>query len=218
MNEEILKTKLVEDDIVKEICKNYTYEFKEIYEFVKHNIKDFLPSEYNIGVIVGSSGSGKSLLLNEFGTYNKHHWDNNKAIASHFKDYPEAVERLSGVGFNSIPMWLVPYNILSTGQKYRVNLARSIGSGMVADEFTSVIDRSTAKGLCYSLSRYIKTKGLKNIVFATVHKDIIDYLKPDWVYNTDEKSLTINDLIWDVSFDTITAKAEFVKKDHFMEL
>jgi ABC-type ATPase with predicted acetyltransferase domain len=63
---------------------------------------------------------------------------------------------------------------------------------MVRDEFTSTIDRNTAMGLCNSVQRYIRDKNLTNVIFAGVHQDVIPFLKPDWIYNTDERTLTIN--------------------------
>jgi len=211
-----LKTKLINSDIVKQVCENFTYEFKEEYVFTKHKI-DFekLPKDYNIGLIVGSSGSGKSLLLNDFGTQTFFKWDNNEAVCSQFGSYKDAEKKLMGVGFNSIPQWLVPYNILSTGQRYRVDLAKTIKSNSVYDEFTSVIDRPTALGLSKSLQRLIRTEDYKNVVFASVHEDIIPYLQPDWVYNTVDHTLTINSEVYEMRS---MKKIEFVKKGHFLEI
>jgi len=217
-NNKQLVTKLNKDSIVEKICQDFTYEFKDEYIFEKHDIKNDLPKNFGIGAIVGTSGSGKSILLNEFGVEIIPAWDDDKAICSHFNDYEEATDKLMGAGFNSIPQWLVPFSILSTGQKYRVNLARNLKSGMIADEFTSVIDRGTALSLANSVQKYIRSNNLTNIVFASVHKDIIPYLQADWVYNTDDKTLEINSKIWDMSLDTIQEKIEFVNKQAFMKI
>jgi len=217
MSEKLI-TKIIKDDIVEQVCKEFTYDFQDTYEFCKHNIIKELPETFGIGLIVGTSGSGKSLLLKEFGEYKKPLWDPELAICSHFDTYNESVQKLMGAGFNSIPQWLVPYNILSTGQKYRVNLARCITSNTVFDEFTSVIDRATALSLSNSLQKLIRQEKYTNVVFATVHKDIISYLQPDWVYNTDDRTLEINSKIWDMSLDTKTEKVTYTIKKHFMEV
>jgi len=210
----ILKTELKETDITKEICKNFTIDYTTHYEFkVPYLDKSVLP-EFNIGFITGQSGSGKSLMLKEFGEEKTINWRDNDAVCSHFENYDDAVNRLQAVGFNSIPQWLLPYKILSQGQQYRVNLARAIESNSVRDEFTSTIDRNTAMGLCNSLQRYIRTNDLKNIVFAGVHQDVIEYLRPDWVYYTDDDSLTINSAVYDI---TDIDKKEFTKKP-FMKI
>jgi len=196
-----LVTKIQRDEIVTRVCQEFTYEFSEYIEFQEHDIKDQIPKDFSIGVIVGTSGSGKSLLLNDFGKYEDPEWDKTKAVCSHFKDYEEASEKLMAVGFNSIPEWLKNYNILSTGQKYRLDLARIINNNIGVDEFTSVIDRFTALGLCNSVSKYIRKNDIKGVVFATVHKDIIEYLQPDWIYNTDNQELTINSDKYEIQVD-----------------
>jgi len=214
----MLKTKLVRDDIVDQVCEDFTYEFKDEYIFEEHSIIKDLPENFGIGLIIGTSGSGKSLLLNKFGTETEVKWDKNSAVCSHFNNYAEATNKLMGAGFNSIPQWLVPYSILSTGQKYRVNLARNLKSGMIADEFTSVIDRGTALSLANSVQKYIRSNNLTNIVFASVHKDIIPYLAPDWTYNTDDKTLEINSKIWDMSVNAKTKNVEYIYKQAFMKI
>ena len=199
-----LKTKICYDDIVQEVCRTFTLQTPEFYEFTKHEkpeVKDF-----QIGVIVGASGSGKSLLLKEFGTEEVPTW-NNKAICSAFIDYQDAEDRLLGAGLSSIPTWLAPYSILSTGQKYRADVARKLKSGALFDEFTSVIDRNTACSLANSIRLYAKRNNLKDVVIATPHHDILEYLQPDWVYETDTRELVINgefeDKI-DLGIDVIT--------------
>jgi len=216
MNGKKLATKLKNSDIVKQVCKDFTYEFKDEYEFVPHYIdKNKLPKDWQVGLIIGTSGSGKSLLLQEFGTHKNPEWDNTEAVCSHFETYEEATKKLLGAGFNSVPQWLVPYDILSTGQKYRVDLARSISDNSVFDEFTSVIDRATALGLSNSIQRLIREENYKNVVFASVHKDIIPYLQPDWVYNTDDHTITINSEIYDIES---LEKMQFIRKEPFMEI
>jgi hypothetical protein len=54
----------------------------------------------------------------------------------------------------------------------------------VIDEFTSVVDRSVAKSCSSAIHRYIKKHNLKSVVFASCHYDIIDWLRPDWVFDT----------------------------------
>jgi len=216
MNGRILTTKLKSSDIVEQVCRDFTYEFKDTYEFTKHEIpKDKLPKDYNIGLLIGSSGTGKSLLLKDFGEEEHHDWDSEEAICSHFDSYEEATSKLMGAGFNSIPMWLAPFNILSTGQRYRVNVAKTIKTNSVFDEFTSVIDRGTALGLSNSIQKLIRDEDYRNVVFASVHKDIIPYLKPDWIYDTDNKTLTINSDTYNMES---LERVEFVKKQHFMEI
>jgi ABC-type ATPase with predicted acetyltransferase domain len=148
-----------------------------------------LPKEFKIGVIVGSSGSGKSTLLKQFGVEEQPEWNPNKSVISHFDNPEDGINRLSSVGFNSIPSWYKPYHVLSNGEKFRADLARKIKSNAVIDEYTSVVDRTVAKAASMALARYVKNNNLKSIVISTCHMDIVDWLEPDWVINTDTGEL-----------------------------
>ena len=147
------------------------------------------PLEFNIGLIIGSSGSGKSSILKQFGKEMKPYWRPYNSIASHFGEMDNAIDRLSAVGLNSVPTWAKPRHVVSNGEGFRADLARKLQSGAVIDEFTSVVNRNVAKSCSSSVAKYIRKQGLSHIVFASCHDDIIDWLEPDWVYNTDTKQL-----------------------------
>lgn len=144
-----------------------------------------LPVSWGIGVIVGASGSGKSTLLSNFGETKVAHWDSNTPILDSFEHPSIGEELLNAVGLSSIPSWVRPYSTLSTGEKFRADLAKSLEHGAVIDEYTSVIDRPNAMSASRSLSKYVRAKELNNIVIATCHRDVLPYLQPDWVIDTD---------------------------------
>lgn len=148
-----------------------------------------IPERFKIGVIVGSSGSGKSTLLNQFGVEEKPDWNPDKSILSHFDSTDEAINKLGAVGLNSIPTWYKPYHVLSNGEKFRADLSRKLKSNSIIDEYTSVVDRTVAKAASVSLSRYIKNNDISNIILSTCHRDILDWLEPDWVIDTDAGEL-----------------------------
>jgi ABC-type ATPase with predicted acetyltransferase domain len=152
-------------------------------------IPESLPKNFKVGVIVGSSGSGKSSMLKEFGVEENPIWDSNKSIISHFETPEDGMDKLSSVGLNSVPSWYKPYHVLSNGEKFRADLARKIKSNVVIDEYTSVVDRNVAKAASVSLSRYIKNNDIQNVVLSTCHRDILDWLEPDWVIDTDSGEL-----------------------------
>lgn len=129
--------------------------------------------------------SGKSTLLKNFGQEELPEWDGTKSIVSHFESPDDAINKLGVVGLSSIPSWYKPYQVLSNGEKFRADLARKLKSDTVIDEFTSVIDRNVAKAASVSLSRYVKNNDINNIVLATCHRDILEWLEPDWVIDTD---------------------------------
>ena len=181
--DKVLKYKNIEqDEITEKVSRNFDYDFNGISECAVPTLLE-LPTDFKIGLIVGPSGSGKSTMLKLFGEEKAPQWHDNKAIVSHFNDADDAQKKLSAVGLNSIPAWFRPYKILSTGEKYRANLARQLSDNAVVDEFTSVVDRSVAKSCSAALSRYIKGSGIHSVVFASCHYDIIEWLQPDWVYD-----------------------------------
>lgn len=171
------------DDITRNITSMFDYEFKGQSRFLVPTIPT-IESNFGIGLIVGPSGSGKSTLLKQFGKIKLFDWDCEKAIVSHFKSADEAAERFAAVGLNSIPTWMRPFHILSNGEQFRADLARRLNSNAVVDEFTSVIDRNVAKACSVAIRRYVDKHKLTNIVLASCHYDIIEWLQPDWVFNT----------------------------------
>ena len=112
-------------DLDSEIFKNFDYSFEGSSSFKVPELPD-LPEEFNIGVICGSSGSGKSSILKNLGKEEEITWDSNKTIASHFDSVEDAIDRLSAVGLNSIPTWSKPRHVLSNGEGFRADLARRL--------------------------------------------------------------------------------------------
>lgn len=167
-------------------------------EHVKENFKgsmDIEGREWNIGLIVGGSGTGKSTIAKEvfkdyyIGGYNY----GPKAVVDEMPDdcsIKDIEMAFTTTGFSSPPSWLKPYDVLSNGEKMRVDLARALLENreiIVFDEFTSVVNREVAKTASYALSKAVKKAG-KRFVAVSCHRDVIEWLEPDWIYDTDEKS------------------------------
>ena len=178
-----LTTKIVKDDIVEQISNIFDYNPSDI---VTSNIPDFKkPESFGIGLIVGGSGSGKTTILNTIKPPEEIIWDGNKSIASHFNSFEDARDRLGAAGLNSIPSWVRPFHTLSNGEQFRAELARRLEDNATIDEFTSVVDRNVAKSCCVSMKKYIDRIGLKGIILSSCHKDIIEWLQADWIFDTD---------------------------------
>ncbi|MDY3343789.1 hypothetical protein PG326_00775 [Riemerella anatipestifer] len=150
--------------------------------------------DWQIGLIVGPSGSGKTSI-------GKQIWDNGIVNLSDGwrsdipiveditpeKSMNEVTSALSAVGLGDVPSWLRPFKVLSNGEQFRAWLARLICEDkdkIVVDEFTSVVDRQIAKIGASAFAKAWRRKGKKQIVLLSCHYDIIEWLHPDWVYDT----------------------------------
>jgi ABC-type lipoprotein export system ATPase subunit/GNAT superfamily N-acetyltransferase len=184
-----LTSTVVLDEITETLLKPFDYETDGVETFYPYQLPAGLPKDFGLGVIVGASGSGKSSLLKHFGVADKHVW-NDGSIVSNFVDANDANEKLSAAGLMSVPDWVKPYSVLSNGQKFRADLARSLRSGAVIDEFTSVVDRNVAKAASASMARYVRKNDVRNVVVASCHRDVLEFLQPDWVIDTDRGQWT----------------------------
>jgi ABC-type ATPase with predicted acetyltransferase domain len=139
--------------------------------------------------VCGKSGSGKSAIIRRLGyDGSEPSYDYDKAVISQFPnlDEKEACDLLSSMGLSSVPTWLRKPNEISNGERARLDIAKAIydsnGGTVYLDEFTSVVNRSSAKSMSYALQRYARKKGLK-LVIASCHMDVIEWLQPDYVFN-----------------------------------
>lgn len=160
-----------------------------------------LSEGWQIGLIVGPSGSGKSTIARHAYGDNVYQpgqgWPEKKSVLDGFDpDLPakELTALLSAVGFSSPPSWIKPYGVLSGGEKFRCDLARSITQrrkgakeeGLVVfDEFTSVVDRTVAKVGSMAVSKLLRNlkSEIRNpkFVAVTCHYDVAPWLSPDWI-------------------------------------
>lgn len=184
-----LQSSVMQDDFIKNSEIAFDCIFNGISKFYPWKKPTKIPENFKLGVIIGSSGSGKSTMLKHFGVEEEPIWYENKSIISHFETPEDGINKLSSVGFNSVPSWYKSYSVLSNGEKFRANLARKIKSNAVIDEYTSVVDRTVAKSASIALSRYIKNNDINGVILSTCHFDIIEWLEPDWVLNLDTGEL-----------------------------
>jgi ABC-type ATPase involved in cell division/GNAT superfamily N-acetyltransferase len=183
------------DELTAELIKPFDYSSDGSEKFYPFEIPYDIPSAFNIGVIVGASGTGKSTLLQRFGKPTQNSWGK-ESIASHFLSPVEANEKLSAAGLMSVPEWVKPFSALSNGQQFRANLARSLGDNAIIDEYTSVVDRNVAKAASASMAKYVRQNNIQGVVLATVHRDILEYLEPDWIIDTDLGQWTKERCLW----------------------
>ena len=160
-----------------------------LQEKLSHDWRGDAPIEmrdWNVGLIVGPSGSGKSSVARQmFGDFSSFNWSAKSIIDDFSKDkkIAEITDVCSSVGFNTIPSWMKPHAVLSTGEKFRAELARHLlesADPVVVDEFTSVVDRQVAQIGSHAVQKYIR-KHQRKFVAVSCHYDILDWLQPDWV-------------------------------------
>ena len=153
------------------------------------------PTKWQIGLIVGASGTGKSTIANElFGDciIKTYEYTKKSVIDDMPKDrtVDEITRMFYAVGFGSVPSWLKPYGVLSNGEKMRCDLARALleKEKVCFDEFTSVVDRNVAQTACLAINKAIKHTN-KQFVAVTCHYDVMEWLQPDWVFDTNKMQM-----------------------------
>jgi ABC-type Mn2+/Zn2+ transport system ATPase subunit/GNAT superfamily N-acetyltransferase len=188
-------------DIIKEVKPKQTFRVasvvgkfdlksEHIIEHFKGNID--ISDNWQIGLIVGKSGTGKTTIakqLFEKAYVTSYKYEKETILDDMPKEcsLEQITSAFNSVGFSSPPSWLKPYSVLSNGQKMRVDLARAIlekNELFVFDEFTSVVDRNVAKIGSFAMQKAIR-KTKKQFIAVTCHKDVEDWLLPDWIFDTD---------------------------------
>lgn len=162
-------------------------------------IRDFdIPIEgddWKIGLVVGASGSGKTSIGRSFFGSDKiinlyDGWDGNLPIVDAINpngDFNDVTGALANVGLGDVPSWLRPFHALSNGQQFRAGLARCIcenNGDIVIDEFTSVVDRQIAKIGAMAFAKGWRRSQNNKVVLLSCHYDVIEWLQPDWVFDT----------------------------------
>lgn len=184
---------------VKSVMGTYDLQTNKTTE---HFVGDIdLPDEWNVGLIVGRSGTGKTTIARElFGDciIDGYEYTHESILDDMPKDasVAEITAALSSVGFASPPSWLKSYAMLSNGEKMRCDLARAMlekRDVFCFDEFTSVVDRTVAKVGSFAIQKAIRRGGQKFIA-VTCHADVEEWLMPDWVFNTDTMTFSVKDL------------------------
>lgn len=163
-------------NIVKEINPKKTFRVASVmgsFDLQSENVKETfagdlkLPEKWQIGLIVGNSGTGKTTIAKELfpDAYITNFEYTHETILDDMPEHcsvQEITKAFNAVGFSSPPSWLKPYAVLSNGEKMRCDLARAILSEQnlfVFDEFTSVVDRTIAKIGSFAMQKSIRRTG-----------------------------------------------------------
>jgi GNAT superfamily N-acetyltransferase len=145
---------------------------------------------WSIGAILGPSGAGKTSVaraLFQDAVASDFAWPADRSILDAFpagQSIKDITGALTAVGFGSPPAWFRPYAALSTGEQFRVGVARALAENpglVVIDEFTSVVDRQVARVASHAVQKTVRRQE-RQLVAVSCHYDIVDWLQPDWVY------------------------------------
>lgn len=144
---------------------------------------------WSVGLIVGPSGAGKTLLARELWPEQmtgRPFWDGRALIDNFPADLgiKDVTGLLTAVGLGSPPAWLRPYATLSNGEAFRADVARVLATDQLAvvDEFTSVVDRQVAKVASHAVQKTVRRRK-QQFVAVSCHYDVEAWLQPDWVYD-----------------------------------
>ena len=201
-----------------------------------------LSEQWQIGLIVGPSGSGKSSVARRVygeSLFTGFSWSETQSVLDAFPDamsIKEIIRLLNTVGFSSPPSWIKPYSVLSNGEKFRCDLAIALALGgniessgksgsdaplLAFDEFTSVVDRTVAMASCVALAKNIRS-GLihRRFLAITCHYDTAQWLEPDWVLDMADGRLERRRLRREpIRIDVVRCKNaawELFKKHHYL--
>lgn len=161
-----------------------------------------IDSTFNVGLIYGASGSGKSSLARKmFGDFEDSKIDLTKAIIDQFPDemeYEERQQYLTSIGLSQIPCWIKPVGLLSNGQQERAKIAFELARKKdiyVFDEWTSVVDRNVAKVMSHAVQKFAR-KFNKKIILISCHEDVHDWLNPDFVIDCNTQQYIDRRSLW----------------------
>ncbi len=186
--------------LAEKVCQRFEIEVPELDE------------PWKIGLIVGPSGSGKSSLARAWlapWLRQPPQWPTDRAVIDGFGDMPikQLTGLLTAVGFSSPPAWIKPYHVLSSGERFRCDLAKAIAGVVttscqqqtatpatpdliVLDEFTSLLDRRAARLGAAAVSKAIRGGLLPTrLVAVTCHDDVARWLRPDWTIDMGARTL-----------------------------
>lgn len=157
-------------------------------------------TEWKLGVVVGPSGSGKTSLGRkifagvepvDLGAG----WPTDAPVIDAIApggSFDAVTAALAAVGLGSVPAWLRPFAVLSNGEQFRAGLARIVceqPGRVVIDEWSSVVDRQIARIGSLAFAKAWR-RGEGQAILLSCHYDVLEWLQPDWVFDTSTGAFT----------------------------
>ena len=158
-----------------------------------------LPQIFSVGIVVGSTGSGKAKALSQLKTAGVVHktlgatsvkssWPVDRAIisviAERWQGNEAAIERLSAVGMNSVTDWKKTHRALSNGQRARAEVAAELSSGTAINHFGATVDSVEARCFAAGVAKLVHRQCLERVVLATGRQaaEVSSWAGADWVF------------------------------------
>ena len=187
-----LETPVIQSPRVQQVAGMFDVTLEPISRMEWHVQLPLDEQSWHVGLITGPSGCGKSTIARRLWPCQIQHvanltWPEDESVLDAFPgdmSIKEITALLSAVGFSSPPAWLRPFGVLSTGEQFRVTLARLLAELpelCVIDEYTSVVDRTVAQIGSAALAKAVRQRR-QRFVAVTCHDDVEEWLQPDWVY------------------------------------
>jgi len=152
-----------------------------------------LGQDWGIGVVHGPSGSGKTTVLRQlFGGADGKvatavpDWNEDIPVLAAFTDkffHGDPIGRLNACALSGEER-RTRISRLSACARARAQVAWLLADDVVLDEFTSLAPRRLAWEVARGVSEYVQNNGLKRVVVASVHEDVVAHLKPRWLFPT----------------------------------
>ncbi|CAG0981001.1 hypothetical protein PHYC_01765 [Phycisphaerales bacterium] len=157
----------------------------------------------DIALITGRSGSGKSTILREI----QDRLSRERRPFTRITPAPagtavidlvqgplgEALATLARVGLGDATLLGRGADQLSEGERFRLSLAVALSMAgpeatILCDEFTSGLDRTTARCVAMGVRRWA-TRAAARVICATSHDDVVPWLAPDLVARCDYRRI-----------------------------
>ncbi len=154
-----------------------------------------LHEDWRLGLIVGPSGTGKTTIAREAWpghpiTDLQADWPSDAPVIDAIAPaapFDNVTAALTAAGLGTVPAWLRPFSVLSNGEQFRAGLARILADPpplAIIDEFTSVIDRQVARIASLAFAKALRRHHSARAALIACHYDIIEWLQPDWIFDT----------------------------------
>ena len=214
----VLESEVVGDAATEAASSAFEIAFNGKHRFEVPRLPE-LPKSWRVALVNGVSGSGKSSVLRQMvqehgcvrdaaeyggesgGDEFAAAWPDDAPAVGAVGDGGAALLTEMGGAALAAAAAARPWRQLSRGERTLLALARLCceppsaaappSALLIADEFTSFVDRSLAKRAAEALGRAWRRRGDgRRLVLAGVHADFLRELRPEWVFETAAGELT----------------------------